>query len=88
MSSAPAKWMCISFCMGTMSEYASHWVSLWKGTMFSQGWVGCEGMMEQGQASPMGMPSMIVRVAGQMGARPSIRTFQKVGRGTMGTEEA
>jgi hypothetical protein len=29
-----------------------------------------------------------VRVEGQMGARPSMRAFQRVGSGTTGTEEA
>jgi hypothetical protein len=42
----------------------------------------------RGQASPSEMSSMVVRVAGQIGARPSIRTDQRVGRGMMGIEEA
>jgi hypothetical protein len=42
----------------------------------------------RGQASPRLVPSMAVREAGQMGPRPSIRTLQRVGRGTIGTEEA
>lgn len=31
---------------------------------------------------------MVVREGGQIGARPSIRTDQRMGRGTMGIEEA
>lgn len=45
-------------------------------------------MVESGQASPREVPSITVREAGQMAARPSIRTDQRVGRGTMGTDEA
>jgi hypothetical protein len=45
-------------------------------------------MTEQGHASPMGTPSICVRVAGQMGVRLSISVFHRVGRGMMGTEEA
>jgi len=56
--------------------------------MFSQGCVGCEGMTEHGHASPIGNPSIWVRVAGQMGVKLSISVFQSVGRGMMGTEEA
>lgn len=56
--------------------------------MFSHGCVGCEGITEQGHASPRGIPSICVREAGQMGARLSMRTFQSVGRGMIGTEEA
>lgn len=42
------------------------------------------GMELRGQASPMEVESMMVRVDGQTGARPSIRTLQRVGRGTIG----
>ena len=42
----------------------------------------------QCQASPSGWPAMEVRDAGQIGARPFIKTFHNVGRGTMGTEDA
>lgn len=50
---------------------------------------GCtEGIIESGQASPMETPSTCVRVAGQIGARQSMRRFQKVGRRTIGTEAA
>lgn len=57
--------------------------------MVSQGWAGGEGTMDlQGQASPSGVAPMQVREEGQMPARPSIRTFHRVGRATMGTEEA
>ena len=42
----------------------------------------------RGQASPRLVPSMAVREVGQIGPRPSIRTFHRVGSGTMGTEEA
>ena len=45
-------------------------------------------MTEHGHASPIGMPSIWVRVAGQMGVRLSISVFQRVGRGMMGTDEA
>jgi hypothetical protein len=66
-------------------------VSLWKETMVSQ---GCDcgerdfSSVLRGQASPSGTPSMLVRVAGQIGARPSIRTDHRVGRGMMGMEDA
>lgn len=56
--------------------------------MFSHGFVGWEGMTEHGHASPREMPSICVRVFGQMGDRPSIKAVQRVGRGIMGTEEA
>jgi hypothetical protein len=56
--------------------------------MFSQGCVGCEGITEQGHASPIEMPSICVRVAGQMGDRLSMRVSQSVGSGIIGTEEA
>jgi len=49
---------------------------------------GEAGMLERGQASPRGVPSIAVRDEGQIGARPSIRTCQRVGRITMGIEEA
>src|SRR4051794_27053784 len=95
-------------CMGCMSEYVSHCVSLWNGRMLSHGampldWpvvlgkgekVGLEGdwagwgMELHGQASPRDTPLMAVRDAGQMGARPLIRTFQRTGMGTMITLEA
>ena len=45
-------------------------------------------MTEHGQASPMGNPSICVREAGQMGVKLSMRVFQSVGRGMMGTDEA
>ena len=45
-------------------------------------------MVESGQASPRELPSMTVREAGQMAARPSMRIDQRVGRGTIGTDEA
>lgn len=57
--------------------------------MFSHGWAGGEaGREEQGQASPRGVPLICVRVAGQMGESPSIRTDQRAGSGTMGIEAA
>jgi len=66
-------------------------VSLWKGRIDSQGAaVGrrdCERMVE-GQASPREVLSIVVREGGQIGARPSIRTDQRIGSGTMGIEEA
>ena len=46
------------------------------------------GSVDSGQASPRLVPSMTVREAGQMAARPSMRTDQRVGSGTMGTDEA
>lgn len=42
------------------------------------------GMELRGQASPREVESIVVRLEGQMGARPSIRTDQRVGRGIMG----
>lgn len=48
---------------------------------------GC-GMEEQGQASPSEIPLMAVRDWGQMGANPDMRTFQSVGSGTIGIDEA
>lgn len=45
-------------------------------------------MDERGQASPRGVESIAVREEGQIGARPSMRRVQRVGRRTMGTEEA
>jgi hypothetical protein len=44
--------------------------------------------VERGQASPREVESRVVREAGQMGARPSIRRDQRTGRGTMGMEDA
>lgn len=46
------------------------------------------GMVLHGQASPSEMPFSAVRDGGQMGARPLIKTFQSVGRTTMGLDEA
>ena len=64
-------------------------MSLWNGTMVSQGCVvGRTGIVERGQASPREVSSRFVRDGGQIGARPSMRTDQRVGRGTIGTEEA
>jgi len=64
-------------------------VSLWKGTTVSHGSAGGErGIDEHGQASPRDIPSILVRVEGQIVERPSTRTAQTVGRGTTGTEEA
>lgn len=48
---------------------------------------GC-GIVEQGQASPREMPLIAVREGGQIGAKPVIRTSQRVGRSTIGIEEA
>lgn len=57
--------------------------------MFSQGWFGGDsGIEEQGHASPRGLPLIVVLVAGQMLDSPSIKTDQRVGRGTTGTEDA
>ena len=66
-------------------------MSLWKGTIPSQGWeVGrrVAWRVDSGHASPSEVLSIVVREAGQMGARPSIRTDQRTGRGTIGIEEA
>ena len=54
--------------------------------MRSQG--GELGMELHGQASPSEVLAMVVRVEGQMGERPSTRRSQRVGKGTIGTEEA
>jgi hypothetical protein len=57
--------------------------------MSSHAWMPAVlGKVDRGQASPREVLSKAVREAGQIGARPSIRTDQRVGRGTMGTEEA
>jgi hypothetical protein len=57
--------------------------------MFSQACAGGEaGSEEQGQASPRGVPLICVRVDGQIGARPSMSTDQRVGRGTIGIDAA
>ncbi len=57
--------------------------------MVSQGCVfGKTGIVERGQASPREVPSRVVRDWGQIGARPSMSTDHRVGRGTIGTEEA
>lgn len=50
--------------------------------------MGVTGRVESGQASPREVSSSTVRDGGQMGARPSMRTDQRVGRGTIGIEEA
>lgn len=49
--------------------------------------LGC-GMEEQGQASPREVPLIAVREGGQMGANPVMRTFQRVGSGTIGIDDA
>lgn len=64
---------------------------MWKGTICSQ--ASAVGRSEEdrrfrGHASPMDVEAMVVREGGQIGARPSIRTDQRMGRGTMGIEEA
>jgi hypothetical protein len=46
------------------------------------------GMVERGQASPREVESISVREGGHIGARPSISTCQRVGSGTIGTEDA
>lgn len=57
--------------------------------MFSHACAGGDvGIVEQFQASPSDMPSILVRVVGQMSERPSMSTDHKVGRGTTGTEDA
>jgi hypothetical protein len=57
--------------------------------MLSQGREATDtGSVESGQASPREVPSITVREVGQIGARPSIMTDQRVGRGTTGTDEA
>jgi len=78
--------------MGAMRLYASHWVSLWKGTMDCQSCApGEEGgrVVGSGQASPRGLPCRVGRPeAGQMGRRVDISVSQRVGRGMMGMLEA
>lgn len=49
--------------------------------------LGC-GMTEQGHASPREMPLMAVRDGGQMGAKPDMSTFHRVGKGTIGIDDA
>lgn len=71
-------------------------MSLWKGTIVSHGAWDVElgivdGIMESvdnGHASPREVESITVREEGQTGARPFMRRFQSVGRGTIGTEAA
>lgn len=46
-----------------------------------------DGMLVQGQASPREVPAIVVRVAGQIGERPSMSTDQRVGSGTIGMLE-
>lgn len=50
--------------------------------------MGVTGRVESGQASPREVSSRIVRDGGQIGASPSMSTDQRVGRGTIGIEEA
>jgi hypothetical protein len=56
--------------------------------MFSHGCEGFEGIDAHGQASPIEMPSILVREGGQIGPSPSISVFQRVGRTTIGTDAA
>lgn len=57
--------------------------------MLSQALAGGDGGREEhGQASPIETPSTCVREGGQIAERPSIRTDQRVGIDTMGTEDA
>jgi hypothetical protein len=49
---------------------------------------GACGMEEHGHASPRDTSSMAVRLAGQIGARPVIRTFHRTGKMTIGIEDA
>lgn len=56
--------------------------------MDSQGCAGGEGGIAlQGHASPIDTPSICVREGGQIGERPSMRTFQRVGIKIIGTDE-
>lgn len=48
---------------------------------------GC-GMEEHGQASPREIPLMAVREGGQIGANPVISMSQKVGKRTIGIDDA
>ena len=54
--------------------------------MLSQGWFGCEGIREYGQASPMRVPSICVLPDGQIGESVSTRTVHNVGTGIRGTD--
>jgi hypothetical protein len=45
-------------------------------------------MVESGHASPREVESICVREEGQIEARPSTKTCQRVGSGTIGTEDA
>jgi len=42
----------------------------------------------EGHASPREVPSIDVRDEGHIGARPSMSTDQRIGRGMMGMDEA
>lgn len=46
------------------------------------------GMAEHDHASPRETPSMAVREAGQMGARPVMSRFHRTGRTTIGCDAA
>ena len=64
-------------------------MSLWNGAIVSQGRPGGDcGMEEQGQASPIEIPSICVRVEGQTAERPLMRTVQRVGMVMTGTDAA
>ena len=57
--------------------------------MFSHDRAGGDvGIVEQFHASPNDIPSIFVRVAGQISERPSMRTDHRVGKGTTGTDAA
>lgn len=49
---------------------------------------GSEERVDKGHASPSDVPSITVRDGGHTGAKPFIRRFQRVGKGTIGTEDA
>ena len=67
---------------GTVREYASHWVSLWKGWMkvlsSALASLDCVFNVDKGHASPRAWPFTTVRSWGQMGISRFWRTSQKV----------
>lgn len=73
--------------MGTINEYVSHCVCLWKGAIVSHGCAGgAVGSVVQGHASPRGKPLIWVLEMDHIDAKPSVSTDHSVVIGTTGTE--
>lgn len=58
--------------MGSTRLYVIHPVSLWNGTSSSPSATAVGFSASQGHTSPSEIPPSVVRVLGQMGARPSM----------------